>query len=123
MALCGGALAVSGAVTRDYFDRLYHESDDPWNLESSDYEAKKYEASLRALPRERYENALEIGCSIGVFTARLAPRCGKLLCLDTADVALKKAKHRCLQFPHVRFERMSVPTAYPDGQFRSDSPF
>ena len=52
----------------EYFDRMYAESDDPWRFETSEYERRKYAATLAALPRARYENALEIGCSIGVLT-------------------------------------------------------
>ncbi len=106
-------MANRGAVTREYFDNIYRARDDPWSYESSDYEAKKYQASLQALTRERYGNVLEIGCSIGVFTARLAPRCAKLLSLDVAKAALEKAKSRCALFPHVRFEQMFVPAEYP----------
>src|SRR5260370_7207413 len=89
--------------TREYFTRLYEENEDPWNYESSDYEAEKYEASLQALPRDQYQNAFEIGCSIGVFTAKLAPRCRNLLSVDFSASTLHIAKQRCPRFPHVNF--------------------
>jgi SAM-dependent methyltransferase len=96
---------------------LYQEIEDPWNYESSDYEAEKYEASLRALPREQYQNAFEIGCSIGVFTAKLAPRCRKLLSVDLSASALERAKERCRVFPHVNLKSMSLPGEYPADVF------
>lgn len=112
----------SGTVTEEYFghsyfERLYTEQKDPWNYESSDYEAAKYDASLRALPQERYSNVLEIGCSIGVFTAKLAQRCERLHCLDTSATALETAKRRCRSFSYVTFALMTVPDEYPDGIF------
>lgn len=100
-----------------YFERLYKDHADPWNYEGSDYEARKYESSLCALPREKYGRALEIGCSIGVFTAKLARRCENLLCLDTSETALEIAKRRCHALSHVAFELMTVPGEYPGDVF------
>lgn len=115
-------MADSAALNREYFghayfERLYKEQPDPWNYQFSDYEARKYEASLRALPREKYRLALEIGCSIGVFSANLAPRCEKLLCLDTSETALEAAKRRCHAISQIGFELMTVPAEYPDDVF------
>ena len=59
----------------DYFCDLYARDADPWKFASSDYERHKYEATLNALPMDRYVRGLEVGCSIGVFTSMLAPRC------------------------------------------------
>jgi len=100
-----------------YFDRLYDASDDPWRFETSDYEARKYAATLAALPRPQYSNALEIGCAIGVLTAALAPRCAALLAIDLAERALTRAQARCRAWPQVRFRRMQVPAEYPAGNF------
>lgn len=101
----------------EYFDRMYADSDDPWRFESSEYELKKYAATLAALPRTRYENALEIGCSIGVLTAQLAPRCDALLAVDVVDLALERARRRCRAWPHVEFRKMHLPAEYPVGSF------
>lgn len=100
-----------------YFDDLYHADADPWNFETSAYEAAKYAASLAALPRARYCAALEIGCSIGVLTERLAERCDALLAVDVAEQALGRARARCGHLQHVRFERMQLPRELPDGRF------
>lgn len=105
------------SVPAEYFENLYREKSDPWNFASSLYEAQKYGATLAALPRDSYESALEIGCSIGVFSARLALRCGTLLGLDVSDEALDSARERCRAFPHVSFRRMQVPREFPEGKF------
>ena len=102
-----------GLGAREYFTRIYEEKEDPWNYETSEYEAGKYKASLRALPRAEYESGLEIGCSIGVFTAMLAQRCKRLLSLDVSPAALAKAEQRCRAYPNVRFEVIAVPEEYP----------
>jgi SAM-dependent methyltransferase len=101
----------------EYFDRMYAENDDPWRFETSEYERRKYAATLAALPRPNYANALEIGCSIGVLTTQLAPRCAALLAIDVVDLALERARARCRAWPHVKFRRMHLPAEYPAGSF------
>ncbi|BAU92802.1 S-adenosyl-L-methionine-dependent methyltransferase [Methylorubrum populi] len=100
-----------------YFAEIYASDPDPWRFTSSAYEAGKYDATLRALPRARYARALEVGCSIGVFTRALAPRCGVLIALDIAGAALDAAQARCADCPQVRFVRGAVPEVWPEGRF------
>lgn len=100
-----------------YFDDVYRANEDPWHFETSPYERDKYAATLAALPRPRYENAFEIGCSIGVLTAQLAPRCGHLLAVDVAAAALEKARARCAALPQVEIRQMQVPDEFPAAQF------
>lgn len=104
-------------LTPDYFDRVYRANSDPWNFETSEYEQTKYTATLAALPQNYYKNAFEIGCSIGVLTARLARFCEKLLSVDVSDTALKKARKRCAELPQVRFEKMRIPAEFPRETF------
>lgn len=100
-----------------YFEAMYRRDPDPWDFATSAYEEAKYAATLDALPRQRYERAFEIGCSIGVLTRRLAPRCDALLSVDVSERALAEARTRCQGFDHVRFEQMRVPEAFPDETF------
>ncbi len=101
----------------DYFDSIYAANADPWDFETSEYEAAKYTATLRALPREHYRNAFEIGCSIGVLTERLAARCDELTSVDVSEKALARARRRCAHLPHVSFRHMEVPREYPAATF------
>lgn len=101
----------------DYFDALYATSADPWRVESSGYEAAKYEASLAALPHPRYASALDVGCTIGVFTRRLAARCDRLLGLDVSAKAVAAARERCRDLANVAIERLEVPRQWPAGRF------
>jgi len=104
-------------LSENYFDDVYSASADPWNFETSEYEAGKYEATIAALPLSRYENALEIGCSIGVLTAKLADRCTRLISTDVSDRALEVARKRNDNRGHVRFLKMCIPEEFPDGDF------
>jgi SAM-dependent methyltransferase len=99
-----------------FFDDLYARDPDPWRLETSEYEARRYDATIAALEGRRYTTALEVGCSIGVLTERLAAHCDALLSIDVAGAALTRARAR--QLPaHVAFERREVPEDWPDGPF------
>ncbi|MDN3563220.1 SAM-dependent methyltransferase [Paeniroseomonas aquatica] len=106
-----------GSLPAGYFEALYAAAPDPWDFEGSDYERGKYAATLAALPQPRYARALEVGCSIGVLTALLAPRCDRLLSLDVAEAALATARARCRGLEGVEFRRMAVPGAWPEGRF------
>jgi SAM-dependent methyltransferase len=96
-----------------FFDGLYARDPDPWGFASSEYEARKYDATIAAL-EPPYASALEVGCSIGVLTERLAERCERLLAIDVAEAALAQARAR---MPHVTFERREIPEQWPDGAF------
>ncbi len=102
------------SVDPQYFVDLYRRERDPWNFEGSAYEREKYRRSLSVL-RPSYARALEIGCSIGVFTARLAARCGSLLAIDVSPDAIAIARERCADFAGVRFAVAAVPGGYPHG--------
>ena len=49
-------------------------------------------SASRCSRRERYASAFEPGCSIGVLTAQLAPRCDRLLACDVAAAAVESAR-------------------------------
>lgn len=100
-----------------YFDAVYAANSDPWRFSSSPYEKKKYAATIAALPKPAYVSALEVGCSIGVLTRELAPRCASLLAVDVAPAPLTAARHRCAELSNVRFEQMFVPEQWPVGVF------
>ena len=104
------------SIGRSYFDELYARDPDPWRFASSPYETEKYAATLAALPPGEFETALEVGCSIGVFTRALAGRCTSLLAIDVAEEALQRARAMC-QATHVRFENRRVPEEWPTGHY------
>jgi trans-aconitate methyltransferase len=100
-----------------YFDQLYAAQSDPWRFATSDYERKKYALTLDALPKAHYAAALEVGCSIGVFTRSLALRCDRLLAVDASQAPLQDAAQRCIDQPNVTFKQMFVPDQWPEGAF------
>ncbi len=112
--------ASSGpSLPRRYFEDLYQRAPtgDPWEFRQSPYEAAKYAATLDHLPRPRYSTALEVGCSIGVFTRMLAQRVADLLAIDLAEAALTQARAHCGDQPQVRFALGNPLESIPLGPF------
>ncbi|MVM28688.1 methyltransferase domain-containing protein [Spirosoma sp. HMF4905] len=107
----------SFTLDQAYFDRVYQANADPWSFATSDYERQKYEATLAALPNAHYENAFEIGCSIGVLTRMLAERCSRLLAVDASELPLKMARERLAPYPDVTIRQMKIPDEFPDTLF------
>lgn len=96
------------------WERFYaHE--DPYGLATSAYEREKYERTLAVLGPGPFGRALEVGCSVGVFTEMLAPRCGALLAVDISEHAVRQTQERVAGLPHVRCERRTLPAEMPPG--------
>ena len=110
-------LNASGSLSPEYFEQLYIQSADPWEFATSPYEAAKYAATLAALPRRKYTSGLELGCSIGVLTRQLAPRCTELLAIDVSATALREARERCADLPHATFDNRDLTNDFPTGVF------
>lgn len=107
----------TASLTSDFFEALYQENSDPWQFETSEYEAQKYATTLDALPRDVYQSGFEIGGSIGVLTEKLAQRCHSLLSIDVSKIAQAQAIKRCEYLTNIDFQMMSVPQEFPDRDF------
>jgi SAM-dependent methyltransferase len=92
-----------------FFDAMYAAADDPWSMRTRWYERRKYALTTAVLPRERYADGLEVGCSVGELTARLAGRCDRLTAWDASPAAVERATARVAGEGHVRVEQAVVP--------------
>jgi 2-polyprenyl-3-methyl-5-hydroxy-6-metoxy-1,4-benzoquinol methylase len=99
----------------EQFERLYEASTDPWGYCSSPYEREKYADTLAALPARPLGRCLEVGCSIGVFTSALAPRCQQLVAIDFSARALALARNRLSGVTNVELQQASFPEQAPAG--------
>ena len=107
----------SRSLDAGYFDGLYADKPDPWDFESSAYEAAKYDATIAALGDERAARALEVGCSIGILTRRLAPLCDRLVATEVARVALEQAEGRCADLHNIEFRLVKGADEGFDGAY------
>jgi SAM-dependent methyltransferase len=85
---------MSGRLPDAYFDQMYANRADPWDLAIRWYEQRKYSITLALLPDRRYRHAFEPGCSIGTLTELLAQRCDHVTAVDVAEAALAGAEER-----------------------------
>jgi SAM-dependent methyltransferase len=100
-----------------YFDRVYQIARDPWEFETRWYEKRKYALTIASLPRPRYRRGFEAGCSIGVLTTMLAPRCTSLLAADIASPAVMATRQRLEGRPGVEVDQRTLPADWPEGSF------
>ncbi|WP_328345572.1 class I SAM-dependent DNA methyltransferase [Micromonospora sp. NBC_00421] len=108
---------TSRGTPAGYFDDLYAGAEDPWSFETRWYDQRKHEVTVACLPRRHYRSAFEPGCSTGMLTRRLAPRCDRLLAVDIAAAPVATTRQRLSGQPHVRVERMRVPDEWPADRF------
>lgn len=99
------------------FEARYRADPDPWGYTTSDYERRKYAATLAACGDGPFPNALELGGSIGVFSKLLAPRCDRLTTIDAAPTAVAAARARLAGAPRVHVILGAIPDALPVGRF------
>lgn len=103
-------------IDADGFEEKFRRDIDPWNYAHSAFEAYKRGVLLRAIGPHRTGRGLELACAIGETTRFLAPRCLRLLALDSSATALREARRRIGPLPRVRLERMVLPDM-PRGRF------
>lgn len=100
-----------------HFEELHSDREDPWSVRVRWYERRKREITLSALPREHFGRGLEIGCSIGELTARLAPRCDEFLAVDGSAAAVAAATQNLRALGNVSVRHEQVPESWPEGHF------
>ena len=110
-----------GTGNRRYeFERLYLESSDPWNYQSSAYERSKYERVLACALQWKNANgrALEVGCSIGVFSRMLSEHFESVTAIDISKEALAAASRYNRDAKNVRFVHSNLQSL--DAEFQYD---
>jgi SAM-dependent methyltransferase len=117
------ALAIRKAYVRpsppEHPDAVYRSGDNPWGY-GSERHKERFQAALEMIARAcrvRSSNALEIGCSEGLFTELLAPATGRLLAVDISGLALERAQIRLVQNTNVEFEQFDLLTGKLDQRF------
>ena len=101
-------------VPASWFADLYRDDPDPWRFATSPYEARKFDLTVACLPRPSYRSAFEPGCAFGALTARLAPRCERLLAADAVPEVVDRARDA---LPGVDIEVLDLPEQWPAGPF------
>jgi SAM-dependent methyltransferase len=83
------------------------------------FEQDRYKLILDAMRAHRthWGNALEIGCSKGLFTVDLATLCDSVLACDISPRACALTADRCAQSPNVRVKRLNIQSDSIVGEY------
>lgn len=104
-------------TTVEHFEAEYEASADPWGYRTNSYEQAKYAATLAACGPGPFQSALELGGSIGVFSARLAPRCRRLTTIDYSPTAVRRARAALAPYRQARALLGAIPEDLPEDTF------
>jgi O-antigen/teichoic acid export membrane protein/SAM-dependent methyltransferase len=98
----------------------YEQRSDPWGY-GSEWGPRHLELTERLLTlaasEGRDRRALDLGCGEGWATELLIPRYREVLAVDISEVALERARLRCGDASHVRFERWDIFEGDSLGEF------
>ncbi|MFC8538532.1 MFS transporter [Streptomyces sp. NPDC057249] len=92
-----------------HFDRAYAKAHDPWSTLTSAYEREKIALALAALPRERYGEALDLGCGVGALTEELARIARSVVAADGSEGAVAQATERLAHLGHATVRHLLLP--------------
>lgn len=98
------------------FNAIHASGAEPWHPDSW-YEQRKRSLLMAALPRARFDSALELGCSTGALTAELASRCGQVLGVDASVEAVASARTRTAACGNATIVEAFLPEGWPEGLF------
>lgn len=99
------------------FEALFRSNIDPWNYAGSPFEAYKRGILLHACGTRIRGRGLELACAIGETTRRLAPRCLRLLAIDSSATALAEAERRTRGQRNVTLRQALLPRQMSRGPF------
>jgi SAM-dependent methyltransferase len=106
-----------GSLSSGYFDQMYADAPDPWDFTGRWYEERKRGITMASLPRARFRQAFEPGCSIGLLSEQLAARSDSLLASDVSLAAVEAARQRLRGLRATQVEQLRVPEQWPEGEF------
>lgn len=75
---------------------------------------------LEHLPRGLNLTALELYCGVGLFSAFLAPRCARLVCIEASEYACSDFLYNLHEFDHVALYQAPVEEALPHIDIQPD---
>jgi predicted TPR repeat methyltransferase len=92
-----------------HFDTLYAGKPDPWDYQTSLFEAGKRAKTLEALGGRGFQKGMELGCSIGVLTEALSHHCESIVGVDGSETACGLARNRLANQPNANVLQARFP--------------
>jgi 2-polyprenyl-3-methyl-5-hydroxy-6-metoxy-1,4-benzoquinol methylase len=105
-------------VPQKSFEWVYRRPD-PWHYLTSAYEQSKQDRALALAGQFTRSRALEVGCSEGAFTEKLASHqvAQEIVGVDISARAIARARARCARFDRVEFVQTNILENPPAGLF------
>ncbi|MEU0715749.1 SAM-dependent methyltransferase [Streptomyces lavendulocolor] len=97
-----------------------HRRPDPWRHAVDSYEAYKYAMTLNCIPARPYRSIVDIGCSEGVFTCKVAHAYpdARTVGIDISGQAIERARHRAEENEQdITFEVLNIVRQTPKTAF------
>jgi len=104
-----------GWSAQDFAARYAAGGADAWGYRNSPQHLARADFILAALPAERFERALEVGCAQGFLSERLATRVDRLIACDISPEAVALAKQAGLT--NVDFRVADIRRGFPGEAF------
>lgn len=99
------------------FEAKFRSNIDPWNYRTSRFEAVKRRTLLHACGSGSFGRALELACATGETSRAMAPRCLRLLAIDSSETAVEHARQTYSRMPRLKFRQAQLPDEMPSGPF------
>jgi SAM-dependent methyltransferase len=108
-------------VRQEYFEELYRREAEPWSYSTRAAESLRHDiiAAIASAPGRRCERALDVGCSIGQLTGRLAGTAPCICGIDISPTAVRMARARCGGLTGSTFAFAAASAALPPFRARS----
>ena len=106
---------AAGRTAQEFFDGLWAEKD-PWDLETSELDQRRYARQLALLSDRRYSRALELGCAAGSFTRHLAGVSDHVLAVVISAAAVARAREALAGTPAVELRVANVMELDPEAE-------
>lgn len=104
---------------RHEFEHKYRSQGDYFGYTTKPYELTKYERTVALMKAWRASDgaALEIGCSVGVFTAMIVSEFGHVTAVDIASEALELTRKQVKDAPNVSYVQSDLLSLKTDRTF------
>ena len=101
------------------FEHKYRKHGDYFGYQTNPYEKLKYERTLNLMRQWRNgsDSALEVGCSVGVFTAMIVPEFKHITAVDIAGEALDLTRKQVENAKTVAYVQSDLLSLKPERQF------
>ncbi len=113
-------LPAAKAKPRQFYENLYQTTPEPWNYKNRAIEIVRHDTIIGVLKsiRGKYSKILDIGCSLGQLTQKIAGLGSAIYAFDVSLLAVQKAKSLCIAGDSFHFFLARLPgVPMQTGQF------